>query len=132
MLRDANLATLPGMHHGFFTREGGVSEGIYAARNCGLGSDDAPAAVHENRARAMADLGLPGEALRTVYQVHGSTVETVSGPGGPPVEAPIAMTLWVRSIDPRPLTGDVETALVWEALGRPGSALQPGRRLLTA
>ena len=54
------LADLSGTAHGFFTRRGGVSREDYASLNCGLGSKDAPAAVHENRARVAAFLGNDG------------------------------------------------------------------------
>jgi hypothetical protein len=67
----------PGVAHGFFTREGGVSEGIYASLNCGLGSGDDPDAVAENRARAATSLGVARDALATNYQVHGVTVVAV-------------------------------------------------------
>jgi len=74
-----NLAGLP---HGFFTRCGGVSEGIYASLNCGPGSADAPGRVACNRARAMAELGLPPGALCTLYQEHGVRVLTLDAPLG--------------------------------------------------
>ncbi|MDF2367796.1 peptidoglycan editing factor PgeF [Sneathiella sp.] len=60
--------------HGFFTREGGISEGLYRGLNCGPGSNDAPARVTENRSRAMAMIGQSAEALRTVYQIHSTEV----------------------------------------------------------
>jgi len=72
------LNEVPGVRHAFFTREGGVSTGIYAGLNCGPGSDDKPGAVVENQRRAMARLGLGVEDLRTVYQVHGYDVLTVT------------------------------------------------------
>ena len=59
-----------GTVHGFFTRRGGVSTGIYESLNCGPGSGDVAARVAENRRRAAARLGLAGEALRTCRQVH--------------------------------------------------------------
>lgn len=68
------------IRHGFFTREGGVSTGIYASLNCGPGSVDQPAAVAENRARAMAMMDLPETALITVHQAHTPDVVTVTGP----------------------------------------------------
>lgn len=68
------------VRHAFFTRQGGVSEGIYASLNCGLGSGDAAEAVRENRARAMASLDLDGDALTTLYQVHGKTVVELDAP----------------------------------------------------
>ena len=77
---------LPGIRHGFFTRKGGVSTGIYESLNCGIGSKDDRAAVLENRARLMAALGLPADQLVTLYQVHSPTVVTVTAPfeGTPP------------------------------------------------
>ncbi|HSV30326.1 MAG TPA: peptidoglycan editing factor PgeF [Candidatus Omnitrophota bacterium] len=74
------------IRHGFFTREGGASQGIYASLNVGVGSNDERAAVMENRARAMAMLDLPSEALVTVYQVHSPDVAVVEAPwqGEPP------------------------------------------------
>lgn len=66
--------------HGFFTREGGVSEGLYSALNCGLGSGDRPDAVSTNRARAARRLGLGGGALVTACQVHSGRVAVVDRP----------------------------------------------------
>jgi len=60
---------LAGVPHGFFGRRGGVSTGIYAGLNVGLGSDDDPAHVVENRRRA-ADAVKPGTTLVTVHQIH--------------------------------------------------------------
>src|SRR5215470_16668868 len=65
------LAEFAGAAHGFFTRQGGVSQGGYASLNCGLGSKDDPAAVRENRARVAAALG--AHRLITAHQVHGAT-----------------------------------------------------------
>ncbi len=73
-----SLADAKSIRHGFFTRQGGTSEGIYASLNCGLGSDDDKARVTENRRRAMREIGLPADALRTVYQVHSANVVTVN------------------------------------------------------
>lgn len=75
MLTSSALPATRRIRHGFFTREGGVSEGIYASLNCGAGSDDAPDRVAENKRRAAAKLGLGGNALVTLYQVH--SAETV-------------------------------------------------------
>jgi YfiH family protein len=65
------------IRHGFFTREGGVSEGIYASLNCGYGSADRPEAVAANRARALSQLELPANALATVNQQHTSEVVVI-------------------------------------------------------
>jgi YfiH family protein len=72
------LAALDGIAHGFFTRHGGVSKGLYATLNCGVGSRDDRTAVGENRARATAHLG--ARALLSPYQVHGTTVLVVNEP----------------------------------------------------
>lgn len=64
--------------HGFFTRSNGVSTGIYAGRNCGLGSDDLRAHVVENRGRVADDLGVKRHNLLTVHQIHSAIVHPVS------------------------------------------------------
>ncbi len=75
-IRAEALAT-PGVAHAFFTREGGVSQGVYASLNGGVGSSDAPAQVEENRARMAAALGVATERLLAPYQVHSPDVVTV-------------------------------------------------------
>lgn len=75
--------------HGFFTRRGGVSAGVYASLNCGLGSGDDPGKVAANRARAALSLAAGGRApdLVTLRQVHGARaviVETPFAPGAAP------------------------------------------------
>jgi YfiH family protein len=64
---------LDGMRHGFLGRRGGVSTGLVAGLNVGLGSGDDPAAVAENRRRALAAVA-PGAQLVTVFQVHSPAV----------------------------------------------------------
>ncbi len=64
------LNTLTNIKHGFFTRVGGVSTGIYAGLNAGLGSDDNRNAVVENRQRMATWLGVPSDQLASPYQVH--------------------------------------------------------------
>lgn len=83
MLQAASLGTLAGIRHGFFDRSGGVSRGIYASLNGGLGSDDAPANVAENRARMAQALGVGPERLVTPYQIHSPDVATVDAPWNP-------------------------------------------------
>ena len=77
------LAEVDGIRHGFFGRVGGVSDGDYASLNCGPGSADDPGAVAENRARAMAALGLPADALYTARQVHGTDAIVLCARGTP-------------------------------------------------
>lgn len=80
MIRAPALAALPAIRHAFFTRDGGVSEGVYASLNVGLGSSDAPANVHENRARVARALGVSPAALALPYQVHSPDAAVVRAP----------------------------------------------------
>ncbi|HZC95265.1 MAG TPA: laccase domain-containing protein, partial [Bradyrhizobium sp.] len=70
----------PGLRHAFFTRQGGVSAGVYASLNGGVGSGDAPSAVAENRARMAGALGLPPNRLFVPHQIHSPDVATISAP----------------------------------------------------
>ena len=78
------------IRHGFFTRQGGVSEGIYAGLNVGAGSDDERDRVTENRARVAGWFGLPAEKLATVHQVHSPDVQVIDATyaAGQPQERP--------------------------------------------
>jgi polyphenol oxidase len=75
-----NLIARPGIRHGFFTRAGGVSSGIYAGLNCGLGSSDNTANVIENRRRVSAHLGGAHDGVVTLYQEHGVTALAIDQP----------------------------------------------------
>jgi YfiH family protein len=79
------LATLPsaGVRHAFFTRNGGVSEGVYASLNGGVGSRDAAEAVTENRARMARALGVEPGRLLVPFQIHSPDVVVVSEPWAP-------------------------------------------------
>lgn len=83
MLTAKPLDALDHIRHGFFTREGGVSKGIYASLNCGYGSDDDKGAVKENRARVAQDLSVEAGRLLTVHQIHSPTVVRVAEPWTP-------------------------------------------------
>ena len=76
------LDRLGGVRHAFFTREGGVSQGVYASLNVGRGSRDDPANVAENRTRASAHFGQPTERLLTCYQVPSAPAGSADGPWG--------------------------------------------------
>ncbi len=80
VLTSGLLARAPGVRHAFFTRQGGVSEGVYASLNVGAGSRDDPEAVLENRARAAAHFGAPPERLLTAYQIHSAIAVTADAP----------------------------------------------------
>ena len=92
MIRAATLADLSGVQHRFFTRQGGVSAGLYSSLNCGYGSGDDPENVRENRRRVAASFGCGAEDLLTVHQIHSTDVLTVgdqrwSSPGAPRADA---------------------------------------------
>ena len=72
-------ASLEGVPHGFLGRRGGVSEGVCAGLNVGLGSDDDPDAIAENRRRAVAAVA-PGARLVTVHQVHSADALLAAAP----------------------------------------------------
>ena len=76
------LDRLPGVRHAFFTRRGGVSQGLYASLNVGRGSRDDPAAVAENRRRTAAHFGQPVERLLACYQIHSARAVIAEAPWG--------------------------------------------------
>jgi polyphenol oxidase len=78
MLTAPNLSALSGIRHGFFTREGGVSQGLYASLNCGPGSGDDIKNVLANRELVAKALG--ADTLCTAYQIHSPQVEVVEKP----------------------------------------------------
>jgi len=77
-----------GISHAFFTRDGGVSQGVYASLNGGVGSSDAPAAVSENRRRMAQQLGVRADRLLIPYQTHSA-------------EALVVTTAWEEAQRPR-------------------------------
>ena len=72
------LSAVPGVRHAFFTREGGVSQGIYASLNAGVGSLDDPAHVAENRRRMAEVMGVAPANFLSLYQVHSPEVVIAS------------------------------------------------------
>jgi len=74
------LLEAPRIRHGFFTREGGVSEGLFASLNCGFGSGDDAARVSVNRARVAENLGVAADRLVTCYQIHSADAVVVETP----------------------------------------------------
>jgi YfiH family protein len=92
-----DVVTAPGLgvRHGFVGRRGGVSQGIFASLNVGLGSSDSPDLVRENRRRAVEAVA-PGAALVTVHQVHSTVVVPVTAAfpdaARPPADALVTAT----------------------------------------
>jgi YfiH family protein len=80
--------SFPNIRHAFFTRAGGVSQGIYESLNGGIGSKDAPENVRENRARMAAALGVAPTHLVSCFQIHSPNVVVAEVP-------------WTRENSPR-------------------------------
>jgi YfiH family protein len=80
----AQNLSAPGIAHGFFGREGGISTGLYESLNCGPGSSDAAEAVAENRSRIVSALDA-GDAVRLVSlsQIHSAIVHALPAWGTP-------------------------------------------------
>jgi YfiH family protein len=80
MLASPLLSAIPGLHHAFFTRDGGVSGDIYTSLNGGLGSNDDPAHVVENRRRMAEQIGVTPDHFLSVHQIHSPDAVVASGP----------------------------------------------------
>ena len=80
MLSSPLLSAIPGLRHAFFTRDGGVSDGVYAGLNGGLGSNDDPASVVENRRRMAERLGVAPTHLLSAHQTHSPDTIVATGP----------------------------------------------------
>lgn len=72
---------LGGVRHGFFTRKGGASSGIFAGLNCGPGSSDQSHAVATNRCRVAQTMGVATDRLLSLHQIHSADVVMVDGAG---------------------------------------------------
>jgi YfiH family protein len=92
MLEIITSDALQGTRHGFFTRKGGASSGIFAGLNCGTGSSDLSDAVAINRARVAQAMDLPLSHLATVNQVHSADVVTLTAPLDPRPRADALVT----------------------------------------
>ena len=80
MMIQANTLAVTGIRHAFFTREGGVSRGLYSSLNGGVGSHDSADHVTENRARMAAALAVKPDCLLTAYQIHSPNVAVAEAP----------------------------------------------------
>jgi polyphenol oxidase len=74
------LSAIPGLHHAFFTRDGGVSDGIYGSLNGGIGSNDDANHVAENRRRMAEQMGVTPQHFLTLFQIHSPDVAVASAP----------------------------------------------------
>lgn len=107
VIKDANLSPT---EHGFFTRVGGVSSGVFSGLNCGQGSSDLASAVEINRQLAAAAVGVTAAQMVSLHQIHSSKVIRVKGPiSGPRPQADAMVTsspgmaLGVLSADCQPV-----------------------------
>ncbi|QYX57862.1 peptidoglycan editing factor PgeF [Roseovarius sp. SCSIO 43702] len=110
------------LRHGFFTRRGGASSGIFQGLNCGHGSSDQAEIVTINRTRAADAMGLDPDHLLSVHQVHSPDVATLSEPFSekPRADAMVTATpglgLGILTADCQPvLFADPEAAVVGAA-----------------
>lgn len=114
---------LEGTIHGFFTRAGGASSGVFEGLNCGLGSSDQREVVALNRARVAGALQVPATHLVTVHQSHSADVLTIDAPPAEPrpvadglVTATPGLALAVLSADCQPvLLADTRAGVIGAA-----------------
>jgi YfiH family protein len=115
--------TLSAFRHGFFTRRGGASSGIFQGLNCGHGSSDQTSAVALNRSRVADAMGVEPDALVSIHQVHSATVLTLKAvPTGerPRADAMVTATpglaLGILTADCEPvLFGDPDAGVIGAA-----------------
>ena len=112
--------------HGFFTRDGGVSTGIYAGLNCGLGSQDQHDAVLNNRQVVADFMGVDTADLTSVYQVHSPDVVVVDGPLAVPAPKADAMVTNTPDVALGILTADCAPILFADATNRVVGAAHSG------
>ncbi|MDC0658209.1 peptidoglycan editing factor PgeF [Leisingera sp. SS27] len=115
------------VRHGFFTRKGGASSGIYHGLNCGLGSTDQREAVQINRNRVAAAMEVPPEHLSAVHQVHSADVKVVTAPSTERPQAD-AMVTNVPGIALSILTADCQPVLFCDPEARVIGAAHAGWR----
>ncbi|MCG8510206.1 MAG: peptidoglycan editing factor PgeF [Rhodospirillales bacterium] len=129
MISASAINSLAGIRHAFFTRNGGVSEGVYESLNCGFGSNDSEKNVRTNRARAMEMIDQPAEALVTAHQIHSAKAVIVEEPwpreGAPEADA---LATRQRGIALGVLTADCVPVLLAEPKAKVVGAAHAGWR----
>jgi polyphenol oxidase len=104
-----------GVRHGFFTRQGGVSTGLYEGLNTGLGSSDDPAAVAENRRRVAAALDGASDDLAACYQIHSALARVATSPWAGERPEGDAVVTATPGVIPAVLTADCAPVLLADA-----------------
>ena len=122
------LAGCAGVRHGFFTRTGGVSHGLYASLNVGLGSRDEPDAVRTNRERAAVAFGRPPESLTTCYQIHSPDAVIAEAPWGDVRREADAVATAVPGVMCAALSADCAPVLLVDPRARVVAAAHAGWR----
>ena len=115
-----------GVRHGFFTRRGGVSTGIYEGLNTGLGSSDDPEAVTENRRRIAEAMGGRADDLAGCYQIHSAITRVAEGPWAGDRPEGDAVVTTTAGVIPAVLTADCAPVLLADAEARVVGALHAG------
>lgn len=128
MIEIITSPTLAPVRHGFFTRKGGASSGIFAGLNCGSGSSDLAEAVAINRGRVAQAMGVEAAALVSVHQVHSADVITVTGPQASPPPQADAMVTRVPGLVLGVLTADCQPVLFADATAQVIGAAHAGWR----
>ncbi|WP_299043343.1 peptidoglycan editing factor PgeF [uncultured Tateyamaria sp.] len=106
--------SLAPLRHGFFTRKGGASSGIFAGLNCGTGSSDQTEIVAINRARVAEAMGVAADQLTGVHQVHSSDAVSITAPLDPKPKADGLVTA-TRGVALSVLTADCQPVLFADA-----------------
>jgi polyphenol oxidase len=124
----STLESCDGVRHGFFTRQGGVSKGVYGSLNCGLGSHDDAENVRQNRALVAETLGVPPERLLTLYQIHSATTVIVDKPWNGTVSEADALVTRTPGLAIGALTADCAPVLFCDPEARVIAAAHAGWR----
>lgn len=113
------------VQHGFFTRAGGASSGVYSGLNCGLGSTDQRETVLINRARVAENLGIASDRLVSVHQTHSARAVALDAPLSEPLEAD-AMVTATPGLALGILTADCQPVLLADAQNGVAGAAHAG------
>jgi YfiH family protein len=124
--RPVTHSLLDGVRHGFFTRRGGVSTGVFKGLNTGLGSGDDPDAVAENRRRVAAAMGGSPDDLAGCYQIHSSLTRVATGPWSGARPEGDAVVTNTPGVIPAVLTADCAPVLLADVEARVVGAVHAG------
>lgn len=120
--------SLSPIRHGFFSRTGGASSGVFEGLNCGFGSSDQREIVMINRARVADAMGVASDHLVTVHQVHSADVVTVDAPLSSPLPKADGLVTRTPGIALAVLTADCQPVLFADPEARVIGAAHAGWR----